>query len=186
VTSLSLSVSLSLHHSHLLCAADDEIDSFSVMCKCWKDVHQYFGGNERDLSQQSPAIASERDELSPSQSDSTSSPTSTLTRLFSFCSQRNPWIESNDLFTDIYHLLTTDSLMTTEINDYFAALSPSSKANEHVQILKTNEITIVRTFITYALARLHELETESSYLSASVQLLPQSIDMWSSYARMCT
>jgi hypothetical protein len=160
------------------------------MCKCWKDVHQYFGGNENYLSQQSqpsPHPSSESENTSSPSQHTGSNTTSTLSRLFSFCSQRNPWIESNDLFTDIYDLLNTDSLMTTEINDYFAALSPSAKATgEHVQILKTNEITIVRTFITYALARLHELETESeSYLSASIPLLPQSIDLWSSYARMC-
>jgi 3',5'-cyclic AMP phosphodiesterase CpdA len=164
-------------------AADETApDSFSVMCKCWDDVHQYFGLHKNCPLQQSQDDEDEDtlSEFSPSQQID-----STLNRLFSFCSQRNPWIESHDLFSDIHKLLTTDSHMTTEINDYFAALSPSSKLKHDVQILETNEITIVRTFITYALARLHELE-ESSYLSTPLQVLSQSIDKWSSYARMCT
>lgn len=153
------------------------------MCKCWDDVHQYFGLHKNcPLSSHHDHETTEEEEedLSPSDTDST------LLKLFSFCSQRNPWIESHGLFADIYQLLTADSLMANEINDYFVALSPPSTKNDNVQILKTNEITIVRTFITYALARLHELESESSYFTTPVQLLSQSIDKWSSYARMCT
>jgi hypothetical protein len=164
-------------------------DSYSVMCKCWIDVHQYFGLHQNCPLQQYSRHGVEGEDEEEDDTLSAFSPSqqidSTLNRLFSFCSQRNPWIESHDLFADIYQLLTTDSRMTTEINDYFAALSPSSKLKHDVQILNTNEITIVRTFITYALARLHELE-ESSYLSTPLQLLSQSIDKWSSYARMCT
>jgi hypothetical protein len=111
--------------------------------------------------------------------------------------------------------------MTKEFDDYFTALVPpsplpmmklkssnspsptsivssiSQSRSDSMEILKANEITMVRTFITFALARMHELNSHFMFLEEKegededqneLMLLniQNSIDTWASYARMCT
>lgn len=153
-----------------------------------------------------------------------------LHRLFCFCTGRNPWLHSHDLFADIHTLLTEDARITRELNAYVSALSPSSLAirsvsyvntispllerelsreDEKVQIhprsilspspcqttsciLKANEVTLVRNFMAFALACMHELEEEQQWAKRenevyiTGELLSSCADRWASYARVCS
>lgn len=120
-----------------------------------------------------------------------------INKLLTFCLYRNPFIQSNNLYSDILKLITTDNYLIQEINNYFIALLPHNSNNQNIpenhmenskpstditnkfQILQTNEITIVRTFINYAIARMHEYYSYNSELNLI-------INKWINYARKCT
>jgi hypothetical protein len=161
--------------------------------------------------------------------DGTSDEHDYLHRLLCFCTERNPWLQSQDLFADIHTLLTEDARITLELNAYVSALSPSSLSTRSVSSIKTispllvrelsredgkvtgegsmlsppstpnasasilqaNEVTIVRNFMAFALACMHELEEqqlaqEEFETSTSGEVLSSCADRWASYARVCS
>ncbi|CAE7635585.1 HSFA3, partial [Symbiodinium microadriaticum] len=158
-----------------------------------------------------------------------------LCRLVSFCSVRNPWEQSQELFADIHSLLTEDEKMTRELNAYVSALSPSSLScrstgsakfnlsaalvpdfssddagKPHVSanggessgkdacptsslsacILRANEVTVVRNFMAFALACMHELAAQqlADHVDSprSSDALSSCADRWARYARVCS
>jgi len=145
-----------------------------------------------------------------------------LKHLLTFCLSRNPWQDTQALFADIHGLLSDNADMTNELNAYASALAPPStlslvvhrtmQQSSEVQlspshsgdctiapcILRSNEITLVRTFIAFALACLHDachsehvvgpphFPDGHSQVEAYKSALGMCVDNWSSYAKTCT
>lgn len=102
----------------------------------WENVHKFFSARRDDAFIRPTDIDFDGDvevdvsalnwdrlaeELSAQGIDSASC------AIILFALRRNPWVESKALFFDVFHILTHNSELTSEVNSYSEALSPSAK-----------------------------------------------------------
>ena len=172
--------------------------NYEVIHRSWDNVHQFFtdsacGRDDGSMPSPSPPRAAKM--------GGGGGGGDYRRRLLLFCSERNPWEHSQGLFADIHSLLSEDDRIVKELNAYVSALWPSALSCGGLSaglgvaphgtascILWASEVTLVRAFMAFALACMHEAEwqQQAEALDSSLASRIECVNQWATYARVCS
>ena len=106
--------------------------------------------------------------------------------LLEFCLYRNPFVSSHSLLHEVNNLLADNFTIVDGLNSYLTALYPCSSS---MNIFQSNELLLMRTFMTFSLVQLRELSEVlelqySKNINNESRYVKNSLLTWSNFTRL--